>query len=77
MRPGALPALEPDITRALWRHKASAEAYEGAPRNALGNQALDRPVARRGGRFLDLLVGKSQLYVQQLHNFYLPELPNL
>jgi aspartyl/asparaginyl beta-hydroxylase (cupin superfamily) len=69
--------LEPDLARAIRMHEAYAEIYEAQLRNALGSQALDRPEARRVRRSLDLLVGKTELYIQQPRNFYFPELPNV
>jgi aspartate beta-hydroxylase len=69
--------LEPDLARAIRMHEFYAEAYGTRLRKALGSQALDRPEARRVRRALNLLVGKSELYIQQPRNFYFPELPNI
>jgi aspartyl/asparaginyl beta-hydroxylase (cupin superfamily) len=69
--------LEPEIGRAQRMREQYAAAYEAHLREALGSEALDRPEARRIRRSMDLLLGKSRLYLQQPKAYYFPELPNI
>ena len=69
------PALEAEVGRALHMRERYAAEYEAHLRANLKN--LDGAEARRVRRSLDLLLGKSELYLSQPKNFYFPELPNI
>jgi aspartate beta-hydroxylase len=69
------PSFRSEIARAEQALAGYANAYGLALTEALGD--LERPEARRARRALDLLLGKSQLYLQQPKGFYFPELPNV
>jgi len=58
-------------------HAHYAGIYEQHLRGVLSGHGIDRPEARRARKALDLLLGKSQLYLQQPQYFYYPELPNI
>lgn len=70
-------ALEAEVGRAHHMRQQYAAEYEAYLRRAMAGHGLDRPEARRAAKALDLLLGKSQLYLQQPKNFYFPELPNI
>jgi len=67
----------PELDRARRRCAEFAAAYEGHLKDALGAGRLDGPEALRVRRALDLLAGRSRLYLQQPTGFYFPELPNV
>jgi aspartate beta-hydroxylase len=54
-----------------------ADRYGAHVEQALSAHPLGEPSGRRMRRSLDLLLGKSDLYVQQPKYFYFPELPNI
>ncbi len=70
-------ALRPEIARAQGMRAKYAAAYDAHLRNAMRGHALDAPHGRRMRRSLDLLLGKSEIYLQQPRHFYFPELPNI
>ena len=69
--------LEAEVGRAEHMRRTYAARYEAHLRETLSDQGLDRPEARRAAKALDLLLGKSELYLQQPKHFYFPELPNI
>jgi aspartyl/asparaginyl beta-hydroxylase (cupin superfamily)/cation transport regulator ChaB len=69
--------LEAEIGRAQHMREQYAAQYEDHLRRQLAGKGIDRPEARRAAQALDLLVGKTPLYLQQPKNFYFPELPNI
>ena len=71
------PRFEGEIVRAERMRAHYAEVYEQHLRDELGGRALEAPEARRVRRALDLLLGKSDLYLQEPKGFYFPELPNI
>jgi len=54
-----------------------AADYETQLRRQLSRHHLDAPPAHRMRRALDLMLGKSEIYLQQPKSFYFPELPNI
>ena len=70
-------ALEPEVARARRMMLEFTAAYEAHLRQALDVPGLDGPAGRRMRRSLDLMLGKSELYLQQPRHFYFPELPNI
>lgn len=70
-------ALEPEVGRAQHMREQYAAQYEIHLRTALAGQGIERPEARRIAKAVELLSGKSELYLQQPKNFYVPELPNI
>jgi aspartyl/asparaginyl beta-hydroxylase (cupin superfamily) len=70
-------AMEAEVGRAHHMRMKYAAEYEAYMRGALAGHGLDRPGARRVRRAVDLLLGKSELYLQQPRYFYFPELPNI
>ena len=70
-------ALAPQIARARQTMRRFNETYEAHLQAALRDPGLDRPEGRRMRRALDLLLGKSQIYLQEPRHFYFPELPNV
>jgi aspartate beta-hydroxylase len=77
----AAPQLDPSITRELGRVQQAMQRitadYEIHVVRELGGRGLERPQARRVRQSLDLLLGKSELYLQQPRHYYFPELPNI
>jgi aspartate beta-hydroxylase len=71
------PALKAEAARARSMQARYAATYETKLRQQLQGHALDKPGAHRMRRSLDLMLGKSELYLQQPRNFYFPELPNI
>jgi aspartate beta-hydroxylase len=71
------PALGPQVAEARETMRRFNDTFEAHLRDALRGQGLDRPQARRARRSLDLLLGKSGVYLQQPRHFYFPELPNI
>lgn len=71
------PGLQAEVARARQMHAHYAGVYEGHLRETLAKSGLDRPDARRARKALDLLLGRSGLYLQQPQYFYFPELPNI
>jgi Tfp pilus assembly protein PilF len=71
------PAWRADLARARAMGAQYAAAFAAQLRRELRDHPLDAPQSHRMRRAFDLLVGKSQLYVQQPRNFYFPELPNI
>jgi aspartyl/asparaginyl beta-hydroxylase (cupin superfamily) len=74
---GGDPAWQAEAARARRMQAQYAASYETLLRRQLQGHALDDPAARRMRRSLDLMLGKSELYLQQPRNFYFPELPNI
>jgi aspartyl/asparaginyl beta-hydroxylase (cupin superfamily) len=74
---GGDPAWQAEAKRARAMIARFAAAYEEQLRQKLAPHALDRPQGRRMRRSLDLLLGKSEIYLQQPRHFYFPELPNI
>jgi aspartate beta-hydroxylase len=74
---GRDPAWQAEARRARAMSAQFAAAYEAGLRQQLARYDLDAPQARRMRRSLDLMLGKSDLYLQQPRNFYFPELPNI
>jgi aspartyl/asparaginyl beta-hydroxylase (cupin superfamily) len=74
---GVDPAFEPELARARRMHAEFAGAYEAHLTSELGAGKLDGPDARRVRRAVDLLTGKSRLYLQEPKGFYFPEMPNV
>lgn len=71
------PGFQAEVARARQMHAQYAQAYEDHLRQTLDGQRLDAPEARRARKALDLLLGKTGLYLQQPKYFYFPELPNI
>ncbi len=71
------PALMPEIARVRTLRAEFAAAFEAHLRQSVETPALEHASGRRMRRSLDLLLGKSELYVQQPRHFYFPELPNI
>jgi aspartyl/asparaginyl beta-hydroxylase (cupin superfamily) len=71
------PALQPAAAQARATLAEHSAAYETQLRQKLGSHALDQPQAHRMRRALDLMLGKSEVFLQQPRNFYFPELPNI
>jgi aspartate beta-hydroxylase len=71
------PALKAEAARARDMQARYAASYETLLRRQLKDHALDGPHAHRMRRALDLMLGKSEIYLQQPRNFYFPELPNI
>jgi aspartyl/asparaginyl beta-hydroxylase (cupin superfamily) len=71
------PGLQAEVARARTLRSQYGEIYEGHLRGALTRHGIDRPEARRARKALDLLLGKTELYLQQPKYFYYPELPNI
>jgi aspartyl/asparaginyl beta-hydroxylase (cupin superfamily) len=71
------PALQGELARARGMQAQYAASYETALRRRLADHPLDQPEGRRMQRSLDLMLGKSELYLQQPRYFYFPELPNV
>jgi aspartyl/asparaginyl beta-hydroxylase (cupin superfamily) len=71
------PMLRSELPRAQARLAEYAQAYGGHLDQALASHGLDAPGHHRMRRALDLLLGRSQLYVQEPKFFYFPELPNV
>jgi aspartyl/asparaginyl beta-hydroxylase (cupin superfamily) len=74
---GVDPAFQPELARARRMRDQLAETYRGHLLAELDGAALEGPQARRVRRALDLLTGKSRLYLQEPEGFYFPELPNI
>lgn len=75
---GVDPALRPEIGRAHDMSQKYAAAYEAHLLKELTSRAsLDGPQARRVRQSIDLLLGKSEIYLQQPRHYYFPELPNI
>ncbi|MGA0606268.1 aspartyl/asparaginyl beta-hydroxylase domain-containing protein [Phenylobacterium sp. VNQ135] len=71
------PALQAEAARARAMHAHYGQVYEDHLRGELAGHGIDRPEARRARKAVDLLLGKTQLYLQQPMYFYYPELPNI
>lgn len=69
------PGFQAEVERAKHMLERYAEAYGASLTAILGD--LEAPATRRVRRSLDLLLGRSQLYLQQPKGFYFPELPNV
>lgn len=70
------PGFEAEVERARRMQAHFAGLYEDHLRAALAG-GLEAPQAHRARRALDLIVGQSQLYLQQPTALYFPELPNI
>lgn len=71
------PGLQGEVARAREMRARYGEIYERHLRDTLAVHGIERPEARRARKALDLLLGKTQLYLQQPMYFYYPELPNI
>jgi aspartyl/asparaginyl beta-hydroxylase (cupin superfamily) len=71
------PALKGKIDRALRARADYAASYAARLGEGLRGHDLARPGAARMRRALDLMLGKSELFLQQPRYFYFPELPNI
>jgi aspartate beta-hydroxylase len=71
------PALGSQVARARQMMRRFDDSYGAHLQEALRGHGLDRPEARRMRLSLDLLLGKSEVYLQQPRHFYFPELPNI
>ncbi len=69
--------LEAEVARAQQMLETYAADYGDHLRDGLGGEALARPEARRMSRALDLMLGKTELFLQKPTSFYFPELPNI
>jgi aspartate beta-hydroxylase len=70
-------AMRSEVARAQQMRDEYTASYETHLRQELERHALDQPQSRRMRRALDLLLGKTELYLQQPRHFYFPELPNV
>lgn len=70
-------SFQGEVARAQAMHAKYAQAYEDHLRGELAARGIEAPEARRARKALDLLLGKTQLYLQQPKYFYFPELPNI
>jgi aspartate beta-hydroxylase len=75
--PAVDPTLKAELERVHQLIQRYAASYEAHLVSELGGRALERPEARRVRQSLDLLLGKSELYLQQPRHYYFPELPNI
>jgi aspartyl/asparaginyl beta-hydroxylase (cupin superfamily) len=75
--PDGDPAFHDELERARRMHAHFAALYEGHLKAALADAPLDRPEARRVRRAMDLLTGRTQLYLPDPKGFYFPELPGV
>ncbi|THD58270.1 aspartyl/asparaginyl beta-hydroxylase domain-containing protein [Phenylobacterium sp.] len=77
----AAPPTDPTLRAEVERARRMAERYtrefEDHLTGRLGGPALDRPDARRVRQSLDLLLGKSQVYLQEPKHYYFPGLPQI
>lgn len=71
------PALRAEAARARDMQARYAADYETQLRRELASFPLDQPQGRRMQRSLELMLGKSEIYLQQPRNFYFPELPQI
>jgi aspartate beta-hydroxylase len=71
------PGLQAEVGRAHHMTQQFGAAYEAHLLKELASRPLDRPEARRFRQSLDLLLGKSEIYLQQPRHYYFPELPNI
>ena len=76
--PGAdVAGFEAELVRAQDMRERYGALYEAHLRKALRPAGIDGADGRRASRALDLLLGKTELYLQQPKGFYFPELPNI
>jgi aspartyl/asparaginyl beta-hydroxylase (cupin superfamily) len=76
--PGAAVAgFERELVRAQDKRERFGAFYEAHLRTALAPAGIDSADGRRVSRALELLLGKTELYLQQPKGFYFPELPNI
>jgi aspartyl/asparaginyl beta-hydroxylase (cupin superfamily) len=71
------PALEVEVGRAQHMREKYSAAYAAHLTAALRAQGLETPEGRRVRRAVELLTGRSELYLSQPRSFYFPELPNI
>lgn len=71
------PGLQAEVGRAHHMTQQFGAAYEAHLLKELASRPLDRPEARRFRQSVDLLLGKSEIYLQQPRHYYFPELPNI
>jgi aspartyl/asparaginyl beta-hydroxylase (cupin superfamily) len=71
------PSLKPEIARAQRMMAQFSAGYDAHLRRALRGHGLEQPSGHRMRRSLDLLLGRSEIYLQQPRHFYFPELPNI
>jgi aspartyl/asparaginyl beta-hydroxylase (cupin superfamily) len=74
---GGDPAWQAEARRARAMSARFGAAYEQQLRQRLAHHALDQPQSHRMRRALDLMLGKSAIFLQQPRYFYFPELPNI
>ena len=72
------PDLRNDLARAQDMVVRYAGDFESFLREHLARQGpVDVPAAARFRQAIDILLGKKQIYVQQPHTFFFPELPQI
>lgn len=71
------PGLQAEVGRAHHMTQRFGAAYETHLLKELASRPLDSPEARRFRQSLDLLLGKSEIYLQQPRHYYFPELANI
>ena len=74
---GGDPGWRPEVARAKDMQARFAASYESHLLQSLADHDLEAPQAARMRRSFDLLLGKSEIYLQQPRHFYFPELPNI
>jgi aspartate beta-hydroxylase len=74
---GGEPAWQGEAKRARAMQARYAADYETQLRRRLSPHGLDAPQAHRMRRALDLMLGRSEIFLQQPKSFYFPELPNI
>ncbi|MGZ6015750.1 MAG: LysM peptidoglycan-binding domain-containing protein, partial [Phenylobacterium sp.] len=70
-------AMRAEAPRAQRMRDEFSAGYSEHMNLAIAAHPLDRPEGRRMRRALDLMLGKTELFVQQPRYFYFPELPNI
>jgi len=75
---GLSQQLSKDLQRAQVKCQQYAGAYEQHLRQSLKNAVVETNKSTNGAfnRSVDILLGKRQVYLQQPHKYYFPELPN-
>lgn len=71
------PNLRAEVARARRMREGFSAVYGTHLNRALKDYPLDQPEGRRMRRSLDLMLGRSEIYLQQPRHFYFPELPNI
>ena len=71
------PALEVEVGRALHMRDQLSSQFEAHLLEAMSDERLQAPEGRRVRRALELVTGKSEVFLQQPKHFYFPELPHI